>query len=392
MAEKRRRAAWQPEPGDPFPVTGIYLPWRAPRRGAASPRAVFLGAELGIAGGVGAASGTLISVLAGLLDIGRVEGPLVGVGLVSGLFAGVIAVVAGREVLPKLLSLSLGARMAMIVLTLAGAAFAATTVGFFIFPSYAVHAVRAVLVVGAMNGLLALVAGTLVFVYEDLHQRLTRTSEMLAAERLAQAQARERAARAELQALQARINPHFFFNALNTAAAFVMEDPARAEELLERFAGLFRYAFRRGGEESVPLGDELKFIGDYLEIEKARFGERVQCELEVDPAVNGERVPPLILQPLVENALQHGRDPDTGEGLISVRAWRDAREGVVIEIRDHGPGPGELPKELPRGHALENICARLAAGRRARLEFGAAPDGPGTRVRVVFPPLPAWRR
>ncbi|MCU0224255.1 MAG: histidine kinase [Acidobacteria bacterium] len=357
------------------------------RRGR--PYLVNMLAELVLAGLAGAVSGAVIGFLAALLEAGSFQRPLVMVGAASGLLAGVIATVAGREVLPRLSGFSLPARVVMVLLTLVGGAIAATFFGFLVDPAFSVHAGRSVLLVGAMNGLLALVAGTLVFAYEDLHHRLVRANEILAATRLAQSQARERAARAELLALQARINPHFFFNALNTAAAFVRDDPRRAEDLLERFAELFRYAFRRGSDRAVPLEEELRFIGDFLEIERARFGDRVRAEVQAAPEVRSDPVPPLLLQPLVENAVLHGRDPETGEGRIFVRAYRGAAGALVLEVRDHGPGPGGAGQALPRGHALENIAARVAATRGGWLEIDRASDGPGTLARIVLPPAAA---
>ncbi len=349
------------------------------------PRALYVGVEIVVAGVLGAGVGALVGVLAAVLERGRLEGPLVVVGSITGAIAGLIAAITGREVLPRLSAYSAPVRYALGVLALMGGAFAATAIVLWVYPRYVLHAWRYVLLVGGFNGLLALVAGVLVFVYEDLTVRLARTQEMLAAERLAQVQERERATRAELKALQARINPHFFFNALNTTAALVREDPEWAEELLERFAGLFRYAFRKGGEREVPLEEEINFIRDYLEIEEARFGERLMCRVRLDPGIAHEPVPPLILQPLVENAVVHGRDPETGKGAIDVDAKRVGNE-VVIEIRDRGPGPGAAAEGvLPRGHALENVAARAAALRGGRLHIGKAADGEGTMAMIVFP-------
>ncbi|RMG44174.1 MAG: hypothetical protein D6718_10560 [Acidobacteria bacterium] len=343
--------------------------------------------EILLAGGLGGGVGVLVGVLAGVLEDNRLDAPLLGFGAISGTLAGVLAVVTGREIVPRLVGFSFPARAALTFLTLAGGAFAATGLGFWLFPYYSVHALRSVILVASVNGLLALVAGELVFVYENLAARLSRTQELLARERLAQAEARERAARAELKALQARINPHFFFNALNTAAAFVSEDPSRAEVLLERFADLFRYAFRRGGEREVPLGEELRFIDDFLEIEKARFGDRLATRLEVEPGLANEPVPPLILQPLVENAVLHGRDAETGEGRVVIRARRSERGGLVLEVEDRGPGPGSLSGgALPAGHALGNIAARLAAAGAGRVELLPAPGGRGTLARVTLEP------
>jgi sensor histidine kinase YesM len=383
--------------GSPLPVTGSLLDYDSPK---ASSLLVYIGVQAALAGGLGGGAGALVGVLAAVLYAEKpdmplaaaldAQAPLIVVGAISGLAAGLIAAVTGREVLPRLSGFSMAVRIMLGIFTLVGGAFVATGLGFAVYPRYSLHAGDAVLLVGGINGVLALVSGLLVFLYEDLNRRLATTREQLAAERVAQAHARERAARAELQALQARINPHFFFNALNTAAALVEEDPPAAEKLLVRFSDLFRYAFRRGGEERVPLEDELAFIADYLAIEQARFGDRLQYSIEIAPEVRGEPIPPLILQPLVENAVQHGRDPETGEGRVEVRAWRDGDRRAVIEVRDRGPGPGSAARQKPKGHALENIAARLAVARGGRLEITAADDGRGTRARVVFPPSGPW--
>lgn len=386
-ADENKPTSEAPASSLPLPVTGSLTDYGMPRP---MPLLVHLALQGLLAGGIGSGLGALVGVMAAVADVGRMEAPLVGIGAVSGFFAGLVAVITGREVLPRLSAFSMAMRITLGVLTLLGGAFSATALGFWLFPRYGLHAPRVVLFVGSINGLLSLVAGLLVFVYEDMARRLASTREQLAAERLAQAHSRERAARAELAALQARINPHFFFNALNTAAALVSEDPPGAERLLERFADLFRYAFRRGGQDRVPLEDELTFIADYLEIEKARFGARLQYTVEIAPEVRQEPIPPLILQPLVENAVLHGRDRESGEGRVVVRAFRDGQNQTVLEVRDHGPGPGVAEKR-PKGHALENIAARLTVSRGGRLEIGPAPDGTGTSARVVFPPPSIWR-
>jgi sensor histidine kinase YesM len=115
----------------------------------------------------------------------------------------------------------------------------------------------------------------------------------------------------------------------------------------------------------------------------------MRCEVQAAPEVRGEPVPPLLLQPLVENAVLHGRDPETGEGRIFVRAYRGPGDALVLEVRDHGPGPGGAGQALPRGHALENIAARVAATRGGWLEIDRASDGPGTLARIVLPPAVA---
>jgi hypothetical protein len=125
------------------------------------------------------------------------------------------------------------------------------------------------------------------------------------------------ATQAELKALKAQINPHFFFNALNTIAALIHTDPALAEASVERLAQMFRYVLAGSERGQVSLEEELAFVDDYLEIERARFGERLQVTREIDPRALLVSVPSLILQPLVENAVKHGHGDDGHVALES---------------------------------------------------------------------------
>ena len=186
--------------------------------------------------------------------------------------------------------------------------------------------------------------------YEQLKRR-ARESEVRE-ERL-----RREALRAELSALQARTDPHFLFNSLNTLAGLIEEDPAKASEMLERLSGLFRYALEGSRAGTVPLADELRAVEDYLHVESVRFGERFTWSVEAPDDVCCERVPPLFLQPLVENALNHGVAQKRGRARVDVRLSR--RDGFLhIEVEDDGPGPGASTVTGSRS-ALENLRERL---------------------------------
>ena len=117
------------------------------------------------------------------------------------------------------------------------------------------------------------------------------------------------AAEAELKALKAQINPHFLFNTLNTVAHLIRTDPLRAERTVERLAEVFRYALFAMDKEVVPLSEELSFLEDYLALERERFGDRLSVRTSFSPESLSVLVPPLILQPLVENAIRHGQSP-----------------------------------------------------------------------------------
>jgi signal transduction histidine kinase len=166
------------------------------------------------------------------------------------------------------------------------------------------------------------------------------------------------ATQAELKALKAQINPHFFFNALNTIAALIHTDPALAEASVERLAQMFRYVLAGSERRQVLLEEELAFVDDYLEIERARFGERLQVSREIDPQALLISIPSLILQPLVENAVRHGHGDD-GCIDLDIRV-ESSDEGVCITIADRGPGmPSGYKIGNSPGHGLRNVDERL---------------------------------
>jgi two-component system sensor histidine kinase AlgZ len=161
-------------------------------------------------------------------------------------------------------------------------------------------------------------------------------------------------ASARLAELQSRIRPHFLFNALNTALALVRVDPARAESVLEDLAQLFRVALADAGA-SVSLEEEIELARRYLAIEQVRFGERLQVQWDIDPGVFGARVPPLVLQPLVENAVRHGIEPAAAGGRVRVRAVL-LRGQVVVQVTNT---LGDEPGSPGHGMALHNVRERL---------------------------------
>ncbi len=161
-------------------------------------------------------------------------------------------------------------------------------------------------------------------------------------------------ASARLAELQSRIRPHFLFNALNTALALVRVDPARAEAVLEDLAELFRVALAEAGA-SVSLEEEVALARHYLAIEQVRFGPRLQVQWDIDPRVHAARVPPLVLQPLVENAVRHGIEPATRGGQVRVTAVVQRGQAVVTVSNTLASVPGQPG----HGMALHNVRERL---------------------------------
>jgi signal transduction histidine kinase len=190
------------------------------------------------------------------------------------------------------------------------------------------------------------------------------------------------ATQAELKALKAQINPHFFFNALNTIAALIHTDPALAEASVERLAKMFRYVLAGSERGQVPLEEELAFVDDYLEIERARFGGRLRVTREIDPRVLSIPVPSLILQPLVENAVKHGHGDD-GRIDLDIQV-ESVDENVRITVADRGPGmPAGYRIGDGPGHGLRNVDERLRGTYGSGLEVEEnEPRGTVVVVRV----------
>lgn len=144
-------------------------------------------------------------------------------------------------------------------------------------------------------------------------------------------------AEAQLRNLRLQLQPHFLFNALNTVSATMYRDPEAADEILERLADLLRASLATGRGDEVTLGEEAGILDSYTAILAARFGDRVRVETRFPPETRAALVPAMILQPLVENAVRHGRAATTGAGRVEVRSARqDGR--LVLEVEDDGPG------------------------------------------------------
>jgi len=187
-------------------------------------------------------------------------------------------------------------------------------------------------------------------------------------------------ASARLAELQSRIRPHFLFNALNTALALVQVDARKAESVLEDLSQLFRVALAESGA-AVTLDDEIDLAQRYLAIEQLRFGDRLKVTWELDPAASAAPVPPLVLQPLVENAVRHGIEPALGGGRIRIgtRVVRGMAEVVVANTLADEPGrPGA-------GMALANVKERLRLLHDVAASFEFGPVDGEYRARIVVP-------
>ena len=185
---------------------------------------------------------------------------------------------------------------------------------------------------------------------------------------------------AKLAELQSRIRPHFLFNTLNTALSLVRLDPPRAEVVLEDLAELFRVALTDSGE-STTLTEEVELAQRYLAIEQVRFGDRLQVSWELDDDAGTARVPPLLLQPLVENAVRHGVEPTPEGGIIRIRT-RVKLGRAVVSIANTVP---RQPSQPGNGIALRNVRERVRLMHDVAAQFDARLDGNVFRVQIVVP-------
>lgn len=201
------------------------------------------------------------------------------------------------------------------------------------------------------------------------------------------AEARRQAAETQLKLLESQLEPHMLFNTLANLRVLIGMDPPRAQFMLDRLIAFLRATLEGSRSASHSLASEFARINDYLELMKIRMGDRLQTELVLPPELAGEPVPPLLLQPLVENAIKHGLEPHVGGGRLEVSARREG-DALLLCVRDTGAGLGAAPSDGTR-FGLQQVRERLDTlhGARAWLELRPADDAAGGTVAVVRLPL-----
>jgi len=314
-------------------------------------------------------------------------GRLIGTSVLLANAIGFATVFSARFLLPRYSELPkvLGIPLAVVTL-LAGGAFGTLLVVLF-YPLSIFYQGRLLLLLIVVCSVIAAIVGLIIYAYERMRDEVEASYRAAAENRVRAERLRELAARSELKALKAQINPHFLFNALNSISALIPIDPATAERTVERLAGIFRGSLLASEKETIPLGQELDLINAYLDIERARFGDRLTVTQHVSDAARGRLVPPLIVQPIVENAVRHGVSPLIEGGRISMTAdVENGRLRVVVE--DDGAGwEGESGEELfERGYGLRNVRDRLRNryGERRWVRIDRTENG-GTRVELTLP-------
>lgn len=192
---------------------------------------------------------------------------------------------------------------------------------------------------------------------------------------------------ARLEALRAKLHPHFLFNTLNTISALVEREPKTARRLLEQLGELLRLSLTHADAPEIPLAQEIAFIESYFALQKARHEDLLETEINVDPDVLHALVPTFILQPLVENAIRHGTAQRIEKGLVQVRAWR-TNGHIHLSVQDDGPGlPPGWDARTTAGIGISNTRERLRhlyGDREQQFEIASA-KGSGVRADLCFP-------
>jgi two-component system, LytTR family, sensor kinase len=197
------------------------------------------------------------------------------------------------------------------------------------------------------------------------------------------AQLESKLSQARLENLRLQLQPHFLFNALNSISSAVYEDPRKADAMIARLSDLLRRTISDSGAQTAPLGREIETLELYLDVMRQRFEDKLRVDIQIAPDVGEALTPHLLLQPLVENCIRHGVDPQSNAVNITVTAVRE-NGSTLLRVRDHGRG---FPKgAIHRGTGLSNTAERLAQlyGERHSLEFENCLDG-GLLVTVAFP-------
>jgi LytS/YehU family sensor histidine kinase len=234
---------------------------------------------------------------------------------------------------------------------------------------------------GGVVGSVFVIGLLLYLLSTGMHYAVLAAQASWEAERRA-AEARTLAREAELQALRLQLNPHFLFNSLHSISALATIDGARARDMCIRLAGFLRSSLGTGERESIPLRDEVALARSYLEVEQVRFGDRLNVQAEVEPECLECEVPPLVLQPLVENAVKHGISRLVEGG--SVRMWA-RREGDRLTVVVENEFDLDIPPRADQGVGLTNVRRRLQMRYGAEAGFEAGAVGETYRVVLRIP-------
>ncbi len=219
-------------------------------------------------------------------------------------------------------------------------------------------------------------------IFYSLKENLKETAKKLAEKEIQEQKLKQSKIEAELDALRAKVNPHFLFNTLNSIASLIPQDPEAAEDMVGKLAALFRHALDSERNLEITLSEEIEVIEKYLEIEKIRLGDRLSYKMHMDAALSKVGIPPLLLQPLVENAVKHGIAPKTDGGMIEISCETNG-DNYRIQIRDSGVGynPSNIKST---SYGMKNVCERLERFYPHNHHFAIHTDE-GTTITIQLP-------
>lgn len=225
-------------------------------------------------------------------------------------------------------------------------------------------------------------AGYIVQRFVRAHEQEQRAAQLA----LEKSQLESSLRQAEVDAIRMRLNPHFLFNSLQNISVLAQQDPKTASQMLTRLGDLLRSALGRDSRPETTLATEIALTQAYTAVEKMRFGDRLSILFELQPGTEQALVPSFLLQPLVENAINHGLQGLQKSGVIWIRSTRELSD-LVLTVADNGVGPpAERLSELEVGVGLSSTCERLARMYPEQHEFSIRklPEG-GTEIRIVLP-------
>jgi signal transduction histidine kinase len=228
----------------------------------------------------------------------------------------------------------------------------------------------------------SLVCGSGFSYYFHSREVLAEAKAALREQALARVADEKRLLEANLRMLQAQIEPHFLFNTLSNVLSLIRHEPDKAGRMLEDLTEYLRVSLQRTRSDHVTLADEIRLLRAYLGIQQVRMGDRLKFSIDVPPELNALRLPPLLIQPLAENAVRHGLEPQPHGGEILVRAIREAAQ-LKIEISDTGAG---IDQDPVAGVGLANVRARLEGLYGEGAQFTLQPNQPhGLTIRITIP-------
>ena len=240
---------------------------------------------------------------------------------------------------------------------------------------------------GNANFILALALGLMssigVTFYESQKENLEEKIVSLKDVEVENEQLKRLESAARFNSLQAKLNPHFLFNALNSVAELIHEDPDQAEEGVLRLSDMYRRMLSISQQTFIPVREEIELIEDMLELEKHRFGNRLSYRIDCPESLFDEKIPGLLIEPLVENVIKHASGRSEGRIEVLLRLYSDADE-LVVEVADDGPGFD--PETTGYGYGLYSVQERLRLlyGEKMGIDIESGEDR-GTRIRLRFP-------